>query len=179
MHFVADLHIHSRYARATSRDLNPENLYKWAALKGINVVGTGDFTHPLWYAELQEKLEPTGAGLYRLKAPWRQAVEQTLPPSCRHEVQFLLSVEISSIYKKNGRTRKVHNLVMLPDLASVETFNQRLGALGNLQSRWPAHSGSGQPCSPGFVPASVSGSAVHSSPYLDTALCGAGLGVRV
>jgi PHP family Zn ribbon phosphoesterase len=131
MRFVADLHIHSRYARATSRDLNPENLHKWAALKGITVVGTGDFTHPAWVEELQAKLEPAEAGLYRLKAPWRQVVEQALPPSCRQDVRFLLSVEISSIYKKHGRTRKVHNLVMLPDLASVEAFNRRLGAIGN------------------------------------------------
>src|SRR5262245_46077838 len=134
MRFVADLHIHSRYARATSRELNPENLHKWAALKGITVVGTGDFTHPLWFAELQEKLEPAEDGLYRLKDPWRTAVEQELPPSCRHDVRFLLSVEISSIYKRHGRTRKVHNLVMLPDLARVEAFNRRLGALGNLKS---------------------------------------------
>ncbi len=134
MHFVADLHIHSRYARATSRELNPENLYKWAALKGVQVVGTGDFTHPLWFEELQDKLEPAEDGLYQLKTPWRNTVEQELPPSCQHEVRFLLSVEISSIYKKHGRTRKVHNLVMLPDFAAVAAFNRRLGALGNLQS---------------------------------------------
>src|SRR5919197_2842 len=134
MRFVADLHIHSRYARATSRELNPENLHKWAALKGITVVGTGDFTHPLWFAELQEKLEPAEDGLYRLKDPWRTAVEQGLPPACRNAVRFLLSVEISSIYKRHGRTRKVHNLVMLPDLARVEAFNRCLGALGNLKS---------------------------------------------
>lgn len=134
MHYVADLHVHSRYARATSRDLSPENLYHWAALKGITVVGTGDFTHPAWFEELQEKLEPAEDGLYRLKNPWRAAVEHELPPTCRHEVRFLLSVEISSIYKKHGRTRKVHNLVMLPDLARVATLNRRLGALGNLKS---------------------------------------------
>jgi uncharacterized protein (TIGR00375 family) len=134
MQFIADLHIHSRYARATSRELNLENLHKWAALKGITVVGTGDFTHPSWFAELQEKLEPAEEGLYRLKNPWRQAVEQELPPTCRNEVRFLLSVEISSIYKKHGRTRKVHNLVMLPDLAHVEVFNRRLGAIGNLKA---------------------------------------------
>ena len=134
MQFIADLHIHSRYARATSRELNLENLHKWAALKGITVVGTGDFTHPSWFAELQEKLEPAEEGLYRLKNPWRQAVEQELPPTCRNEVRFLLSVEISSIYKKNGRTRKVHNLVMLPDLGHAEVFNRRLGAIGNLKA---------------------------------------------
>ncbi|MGE3537133.1 MAG: UvrD-helicase domain-containing protein [Candidatus Tectimicrobiota bacterium] len=134
MHFVADLHIHSRYARATSRALNPENLHRWAALKGVTVVGTGDFTHPLWFAELQEKLEPVEDGLYRLKEPWRSAVEQELPEACRQEVRFLLSVEISSIYKKHGRTRKVHNLLLLPDLATAATFNSRLGAIGNLKS---------------------------------------------
>jgi uncharacterized protein (TIGR00375 family) len=134
MQFTADLHVHSRYARATSRDLNPENLYKWAALKGITVVGTGDFTHPAWFAELQEKLEPAEDGLYRLKNPWRQAVEHELPPACRREVRFLLSVEISSIYKKHGRTRKVHNLVMLPNLERAAEFNRRLGAIGNIKS---------------------------------------------
>jgi uncharacterized protein (TIGR00375 family) len=134
MRFVADLHIHSRYARATSRELTPENLHKWAALKGITIVGTGDFTHPIWFEELQEKLEPAETGLYRLKAPWRKAVEPVLPPSCRHDVRFLLSVEISSIYKKNGRTRKVHNLVILPDLTYVEAFNRRLGTIGNLKA---------------------------------------------
>ena len=134
MQFIADLHIHSRYARATSRELNLENLHKWAALKGITVVGTGDFTHPSWFAELQEKLEPAEEGLYRLKSPWRQAVEQALPPTCRNEVRFLLSVEISSIYKKHGRTRKVHNLVMLPNIGYAEVFNRRLGAIGNLKA---------------------------------------------
>ena len=99
--------------------------------------GHGDFTHPSWFAELQEKLEPAEEGLYRLKNPWRQAVEQELPPTCRNEVRFLLSVEISSIYKKHGRTRKVHNLVMLPDLMHAEVFNRRLGAIGNLKAGRP------------------------------------------
>jgi len=134
MRFVADIHLHSRYARATSRDLNPENLHRWSALKGITVVGTGDFTHPAWLAELQEQLEPAEEGLYRLKAPWRQPVEAQLPPSCLAEVRFLLSVEISSIYKKNGRTRKVHNVVVMPGFAEVEALNRRLGAIGNLKS---------------------------------------------
>jgi len=71
MQFIADLHIHSRYARATSRELNLENLHKWTALKGITVVSTDDFTHPSWFAELQEKLEPAEEGLYRLKNLWR------------------------------------------------------------------------------------------------------------
>jgi uncharacterized protein (TIGR00375 family) len=134
MRFVADLHLHSRHARATSRDLNPENLHRWSALKGITVVGTGDFTHPAWLAELQEKLEPAEEGLYQLRAPWRTPVESQLPSSCRGEVRFLLSVEISSIYKKKGRTRKVHNVVILPGFAEVEALNRRLGAIGNLKA---------------------------------------------
>lgn len=134
MRFVADIHLHSRYARATSRDLNPENLHRWSALKGITVVGTGDFTHPAWLAELQEQLEPAEEGLYRLKAPWRQPLEAQLPPSCLAEVRFLLSVEINSIYKKNGRTRKVHNVVVMPGFAEVEALNRRLGTIGNLKS---------------------------------------------
>ena len=75
MRFVIDVHLHSRYARATSRDLNPENLHKWSALKGIDVVGTGDFTHPEWFAELQEKLEPAEEGLFQLKSQWRDPVD--------------------------------------------------------------------------------------------------------
>lgn len=134
MRFIADLHLHSRFARATSRDLNPSNLHKWSALKGIGVVGTGDFTHPEWFDELGEQLEEDGDGLYRLKAPWREAVEAELPPACNRPVRFMLTVEISSIYKKNGRTRKVHNIVMLPSLGAVSRFNRRLGAIGNLKS---------------------------------------------
>ena len=113
MRFVIDVHLHSRYARATSRDLNPENLHKWSALKGLSVVGTGDYTHPEWFAELEEKLEPAEEGLFCLKSAWRQPVEKELPETCRGQVRFMLSVEISSIYKKNERTRKIHNVVIL------------------------------------------------------------------
>ena len=134
MEFVADLHLHSRFARATSRQLNPPNLHLWSALKGVEVVGTGDFTHPEWFAELQEHLEPAEAGFYQLREPWRGQVKRALPPACRRRVRFMLTVEISSIYKKNGRTRKIHNIVMLPDFAAVERLNNRLGAIGNLHS---------------------------------------------
>jgi len=134
MRFVIDVHLHSRYARATSRDLNPENLHKWSALKGIDVVGTGDFTHPEWFAELQEKLEPAEEGLFQLKSQWRDPVDVALPERCRAAVRFMLSVEISSIYKKNGRTRKIHNIVLLPGFAEVAELNRRLGAIGNLKA---------------------------------------------
>ena len=134
MRFVADVHLHSRYSRATSRDLTSENLHKWAALKGVHVVGTGDFTHPEWFAELQEKLEPAGDGLYQLKPALRDAVEAELPEACRQPVRFVLSVEISSIYKKGERTRKVHNVILMPDLGAAEALNQHLGAIGNIKS---------------------------------------------
>ncbi len=134
MRFVADLHLHSRFARATSRALNPENLYKWGALKGLTVVGTGDFTHPAWIAELKEQLAPAEAGLYRLKDEFRTPVEADLYPSCRGEVRFLLSTEISVIYKKDGSTRKVHHMVLMPDFDAVERLNARLSEIGNLAS---------------------------------------------
>ena len=131
MRFVIDIHLHSRYAYATSPQLNPENLYRWSALKGIGVVGTGDFTHPRWLEELRERLQPAEPGLFSLKDPWRQEVDRTLPPTCTGG-RFALLVEISSIYKKGGRSRKVHTVVMLPDFATVEALNRRLAAIGNL-----------------------------------------------
>ncbi|MFH1008775.1 MAG: endonuclease Q family protein [Candidatus Latescibacterota bacterium] len=134
MRFVADLHIHSRYSIATSKQGNPENYFRWACLKGVTVVGTGDFTHPGWFGELQEKLEPAEEGLFQLKPSYRKTMEPEVPPSCRRDVRFLLSVEISCIYKKNGRTRKIHNLVMMPDFEAAERFSQRLDRIGNIRS---------------------------------------------
>ena len=131
MRFIADLHIHSRYSRATSRDLNPENLWKWSQLKGISVVGSGDFTHPAWLKELREKLEPDGNGLFRLREDLRTP---DIPASCRADVSFLLSAEISCIYKKSGKTRKIHAIVLAPGFADAERINARLSAVGNLKS---------------------------------------------
>ena len=134
MQFVIDVHLHSRFARATSRELNPSNLHKWSALKGVDVVGTGDYTHPEWFAELSEQLEPAEEGLYQLEPGRRAAVEQELPDRCRRAVRFMLSVEISTIYKKGDKTRKIHHVVILPSLESVARLNRRLGAIGNLHS---------------------------------------------
>ncbi|TML31831.1 MAG: AAA family ATPase [Actinobacteria bacterium] len=128
--YVADLHIHSRYSRACSRDLDLPNLAWWARRKGITLLGTGDFTHPAWYDHLREHLVPAEPGLFRLDAPGRP-----LPPSVAgHEVRFMLSVEISTIYKRDDRTRKVHHLIYLPDLDAVARFNGKLGRIGNLGS---------------------------------------------
>lgn len=134
MQFIIDVHLHSRFARATSRDLNPANLHKWSALKGVDVVGTGDYTHPAWFAELSEQLEPAAEGLYQLEPGRRAAVERALPERCRRAVRFMLSVEISTIYKKGDKTRKIHHVVILPTLEAAARLNRRLGAIGNLHS---------------------------------------------
>jgi ATP-dependent DNA helicase UvrD/PcrA len=128
--YVADLHIHSRYSRACSRDLDLPTLAWWARRKGITLLGTGDFTHPAWYDHLREHLVPAEPGLYRLDAPGRP-----LPPTVAdHDVRFMLSVEISTIYKRDDRTRKVHHLIYLPDLDSVSRFNAKLARIGNIGS---------------------------------------------
>ncbi|MGB2567796.1 UvrD-helicase domain-containing protein [Micromonospora citrea] len=137
--FVADLHIHSKYSRACSRDLTLPNLGWWARRKGIGVLGTGDFTHPAWYDHLRESLRPAEPGLYRLSPEVERDVARRLPPRLAGEaeadpVRFMLSVEISTIYKRDDRTRKVHHLIYLPDLDAVARFNAALGRIGNLGS---------------------------------------------
>ncbi|MEL6412673.1 MAG: UvrD-helicase domain-containing protein, partial [Bacteroidota bacterium] len=133
MPYIADLHVHSHYSRATSKDLNLESLYQWAQLKGIDVVGTGDFTHPQWFKELQTKLVPDGSGFFRLKHPPQAPALPGLKPPAR-DVRFCLATEISSIYKYDGRVRKNHNLLYAPDLATVEKINAKLATIGNLQA---------------------------------------------
>ena len=111
--FIADFHIHSKYSRATSRECVPESLELWARRKGLDLIGTGDFTHPAWREELKEKLTPAEEGLYVLKQPFRK--DDALQNG-DFAPRFILSAEISSIYKKNGKVRKVHNLILLPSL---------------------------------------------------------------
>ena len=120
--YIADLHIHSKYSRATSKELEPEPLDAWARRKGIGLVGTGDFTHPAWRAELRDKLAEAEEGLYTLKGAGPDAP------------RFVITGEISSIYKKNGKVRKVHSLILLPHLEAAETLSRRLEAIGNLHS---------------------------------------------
>jgi uncharacterized protein (TIGR00375 family) len=134
MRFHADLHVHSKYSRATSRDLDLEHLAAWACRKGIGVVATGDFTHPAWRAELGQKLVPAEAGLYRLRDEIERAVMATLPASCRTPVRFMLEVEISTIYKKGERTRKVHHLIYAPDFDTVDRISAQLARIGNIAS---------------------------------------------
>ncbi len=128
--YIGDLHIHSRYSRATSRDCTPEYLDLWARKKGIDIVGTGDFTHPAWRTELAEKLEPAEDGLYVLKKEYR--IEESGVPDKRP--RFVMTGEISSIYKKGERVRKVHSLLILPGMDAAEALARRLELIGNIHS---------------------------------------------
>ncbi|MFH1671457.1 MAG: endonuclease Q family protein [Candidatus Portnoybacteria bacterium] len=140
MKFVADLHIHSKYSRATSRDMDVENLDKWAKIKGIKVLGTGDFTHPLWLKELKSKLEPAESGLFKIKKLRKLSPQDNdwLPNNKESDLEkgtrFLFSAEVSCIYSKNDRTRKVHVIILAPDLRTVEKINTRLSWIGNIKS---------------------------------------------
>ena len=124
MEFIADFHIHSKHSRATSPQMGLEGLAKWAKIKGIKILGTGDFTHPEWFDNLKEKLEPAEEGLFKLKAAGRG----------EGETRFILTSEISCIYSKGGRTRKIHIIVFAPDLKTVEKINTHLGWIGNLKA---------------------------------------------
>lgn len=127
MKFIGDFHIHSKYARATSPDMNLENLDIWAKKKGIQVISTGDFTHPAWFQELKQKLEPAAPGLFKLKTN-----SSGISKNNSSGTFFILTTEISCIYSKNGKVRKVHLLVFAPSLEAVKTINDKLSLRGNL-----------------------------------------------
>ena len=131
MKTIADLHIHSRFSMATSKEGTPENLDFWARKKGISLIGTGDFTHPVWREELKERLVSEGNGLYRLRDEYVKEESRKFPGE---GTRFVVSGEISSIYKKNGRTRKIHNVILLPSLEAADAMAQRLEKIGNIHS---------------------------------------------
>ena len=131
MKMIGDLHIHSRFSMATSKEGTPENLDFWARKKGISLIGTGDFTHPVWREELRERLASEGNGLYRLKDEYVKEESRKFSGEGAH---FVVSGEISSIYKKNGKTRKVHNVILLPGLEAADAMAQRLEKIGNIHS---------------------------------------------
>jgi uncharacterized protein (TIGR00375 family) len=121
MRFIADFHVHSKYSRATSKEMDVENLARWAPIKGINLMGTGDFTHPNYFAELRLRLKPAEEGFYRLKkgdSPTR----------------FVLTAETSHIYKQNGKSHRIHIIVLAPDLETVGKINAKLARIGNIAS---------------------------------------------
>lgn len=121
--FIADLHIHSKYSRAVSQNMNIPTLFKWGKIKGINLIGTGDFTHPFWVHDLKQDLEKTGNGFYKYKED--------------HENKgpfFILTSEISCIYSQGGKTRKIHLVFFMPSIEKVEETNKRLAEIGNITS---------------------------------------------
>jgi uncharacterized protein (TIGR00375 family) len=132
---IVDLHIHSHHSRATSKHLNIEELYTWGKIKGINVMGTGDFTHPAWFEELFKKLEPAEPGLYKLKDEFAEKQDVHIPPSCKNnEIRFVLTVEISNIYTRGGIGRRLHNIVIVPDFETASAINAQLARIGNIKS---------------------------------------------
>jgi len=128
--FYADLHIHSKFSRATSKDMNLETIEQWAQIKGIQLMATGDFTHPAWLKEIENKLNDEGNGLFTLKNEYRLDV----PVSCKREIFFILSAEISCIYQKNGKLRKIHLVILSPSIKDVLKINHALSRIGNLSS---------------------------------------------
>src|SRR4030067_740581 len=121
MRIIADLHVHSNYSRATSRDMTLDGIFPWAKRKGIDIVGTGDFTHPSHFSSIEKKLEPTGKGLFTKK-------------NSGNDVQFMLTAEVSNIYTQGGKTRKIHNLIFAPTLEAARRINSELAKRGNVTS---------------------------------------------
>jgi DNA helicase-2/ATP-dependent DNA helicase PcrA len=135
MELIVDLHIHSHHSRATSKNMDLESLYRWGKIKGINVIGTGDFTHPGWFAELREKLEPAEQGLYKLREDLAAQQEKQIPERLRNNlIRFILTSEISNIYSKGGNVRKLHNVIISPSLEVVAEINAHLSQIGNLKA---------------------------------------------
>src|SRR5271157_5013888 len=121
MKFIADFHIHSKYSRATSPLMDLVNLDNWARIKGIKVMGTGDFTHPKWFESIKKELEPAEPGLFKLR-------------SGNSGTRFILTSEISCIYSKGGKVRKIHIIVFAPSIDAVEKINLKLNQIGNLKA---------------------------------------------
>ena len=132
--FHADLHIHSKFSRACSRDCDIPHLAAGALRKGIRVLGTGDFTHPAWADELKSSLVPAEAGLLRLRPDLERDLRRHVPPACEQPVRFMLSVEISTIYRRDERTRKVHHLIYAPTFEAADRITASLAKIGNLTS---------------------------------------------
>jgi uncharacterized protein (TIGR00375 family) len=121
MRFIADFHLHSKYSRATSKEMGVESLARWAKKKGITLLGTGDFTHPTYFVELKAKLAPLGNGLFELK-------------NGDKDVTFILTTEVSNIYRQDGKGRRIHTLIFAPSFEVTEAIRSKLGNLGKLSS---------------------------------------------
>lgn len=130
--FLADFHIHSKYSNATSKFMDLQSLALWGQLKGIGIMGTGDFTHPLWQQELKNQLHEVEQGLFALKPEFAKIVDAQVPQSCKNWQRFLLSGEISTVFKRNGRCYRTHSIILAPDFATVEKITQKLSKIGNV-----------------------------------------------
>src|SRR4029450_5185234 len=132
MPFYADLHLHSRYARATSRNADLPELAWWARRKGITVLGTGDFTHPAWSQELKDGLVPAEPGLFGLRDELDRAVTERLPSSCQGPLRLLWATEVSTAFHRDGGARRTHHLLYVPGPEVAAALTDRLGRHGNL-----------------------------------------------
>lgn len=132
--FIADLHIHSKYSRACSKNLDLPHINAWCQLKGIDLVSTADFTYPAWFKDLNEQLEEVDQGIYGLKEEYSGKHDVHIPDSCKRPVRFILSTEVSLIYKKNDKVRKVHHVILAPNLETVAKINVELDKIGNIKS---------------------------------------------
>src|SRR3989338_5988082 len=131
MEYITDFHLHSRYSRATSRDLNIEGLYRGARLKGIDIIGTGDFTFPAYVAEMEKELEAVGGGLYSFK---RKGEVGSVPVKNDRDPKFIITTEISNIYKRHSKVRRIHTVIIAPGLPEVKELNRQLDKVGNIKS---------------------------------------------
>jgi len=138
MKFIADFHLHSKYSRATSPQMDLENMDKWAQIKGIKVLTVGDLTHPEWFKNVKEKLESAEPGLYKLKSKFHKLKSEVNPKfqiqNSKNETRFILTTEISCIYSKKNKVRKIHFLVFIPNFKTAEKINTQLSWSGNLRA---------------------------------------------
>lgn len=116
MEIISDIHLHSRFSRATSKEITIPNLIKYAKIKGLSLLGTGDFTHPMWIKELKSNLKDDGYGILK--------TSEGFP--------FILQTEIANIYTQDGKGRRVHNIILAPSFDVVEQINEELGKKGRL-----------------------------------------------
>jgi len=138
MKFIADFHIHSKYSHATSKFMDLVSLSTWGQLKGIGVMGTGDFTHPLWQQELKTQLQEVEPGLFELKSEYQKLVESKVYESCKVNAlsphRFMLSAEVSTVFKRNGRCYRTHSIILAPSFQAVDSITKELEKIGNIKS---------------------------------------------
>lgn len=134
MRFIADFHIHSKYSHATSKYMDLLALATWGQLKGIMMMGTGDFTHPVWQDELKKQLQEAEQGLFEIKPEYQKLVDRNVYDSCKAQQRFMLTSEVSTIFKRNGRCYRTHSIIMAPSFQVVEKISQELARIGNIQA---------------------------------------------